>query len=615
MRLRTKTTPTRLVEALESRRLLSFSPAVSYPAGYVLRDIATADFNNDGRLDLVMANAGYGANSVSVLLGNGNGTFQPGRVSNTGVYPIDVAVGDFNEDGKLDVATANDEVPGNEGVSVLLGLGDGTFAWTGDSPISFEWSSSIVSGDLNADGHVDLVATEVFADGDTCVSVMIGHGDATFTSFTYGSYSYDLYSKSLSPPALADVNGDGRMDVAVPGFIFLGNGSGGLQEPIAFNTDLWTAMADFKADGILDRAGYGGAGLSVSLGKGDGTFAPAVWTAAGNDPTSVTVGDFNGDGRPDAALANFTTVSVLLNDGNWATKTYIGANGGNWSTASNWSPAGVPTGSDFVSVAGKSVNLSTSATITALTLTGGAALTVSQNGGGRVLRTSGITIGAGSKLDLTDNDLIVDYAPGNVTTPGDVEAMVAAGFGTGNWQGMRITSSVAAAPSSNGNYALAVADNAKLTNKFGDGTGGKPTFAGQSVDETTVLVKFTHRVDLDLDGLVTPNDAITFATNYVPNASATWQFGDLDFDGKFTPNDGIIFSTFYNASLSEIQATSGSFAGNTASTTSTTPPATSSNMISRLIPTTTTPTPPTPPTRPAKPPKVVESSKFGDLKK
>src|SRR6476660_4685855 len=108
------------LEVLEDRCLLSFSPAVSFPAGINPQAVVTADFNGDGRLDLATANAGD--NTVSVLLGNANGTFQPAQNSATGVYPQSLAVGDFNADGKLDLATAN-----TGDVSVLLGNGNGTF--------------------------------------------------------------------------------------------------------------------------------------------------------------------------------------------------------------------------------------------------------------------------------------------------------------------------------------------------------------------------------------------------------------------------------------------------------------------------------------------------------
>jgi hypothetical protein len=127
--------------------------------------------------------------------------------------------------------------------------------------------------------------------------------------------------------------------------------------------------------------------------------------------------------------------------------------------------------------------------------------------------------------------------------------MVRSGYNGGNWLGKGITSSTAADALASGNYALAVADNNALTNKFGDGTIGGPQFDGQSVDDTTVLVKFTHRVDLDVDGLVTPNDAIIFATNYLFNGNANWITGDVDYDGVHTQNDAIIFATFYNGTL------------------------------------------------------------------
>jgi autotransporter-associated beta strand protein len=151
-------------------------------------------------------------------------------------------------------------------------------------------------------------------------------------------------------------------------------------------------------------------------------------------------------------------------------------------------------------------------------------------------------------LDLTNNDLILDYS--GASPAANIEEMIRAGYNGGNWQGVGLTSSVAAA--GNGAYALAIVDNALLTNKFGDGTNGKPKFDGQNVDDTTVLVKFTHRVDLDLDGVVTPNDAITFGTNFRLGNAATWAMGDLDYDRVFTQNDAIVFSTFYNSALASL---------------------------------------------------------------
>jgi hypothetical protein len=193
--------------------------------------------------------------------------------------------------------------------------------------------------------------------------------------------------------------------------------------------------------------------------------------------------------------------------------------------------------------------------INALSLTNGATATLTSLGAARsatnhrVLRiqTGSLTIDANSTLDLTDNDLIVDYTGASPVAP--VEAMVRSGYNvTGNWLGNRITSAVAA---SNGNFALAVADNAQLTAPFGAAQGG-PLFAGLDVDLTTVLVKFTHRVDLNLDGRVDPNDASVFGTSFSENDPASWSIGDLDYDGLFTPNDAAIFGTFYDESLPQV---------------------------------------------------------------
>src|SRR4051812_33776991 len=146
-------------ETLEDRRLLSFSPATSFPVGTNPQAVATADFNNDGKLDLATSNydEATGDGTVSVLLGNGDGGFQPARTSATGPYPLSMAAGDVKADGKLDLATANWGGGYNNDVSILLGNGDGTFA----APVGLEASEaysswSIATGDLNADGKLDL---------------------------------------------------------------------------------------------------------------------------------------------------------------------------------------------------------------------------------------------------------------------------------------------------------------------------------------------------------------------------------------------------------------------------------------------------------------------------
>jgi hypothetical protein len=300
------------LEVLEVRSVPTFLAPVNYAVGARSNDVKVADFNNDGHLDLVTAN--LISNDVSVLLGNADGTFQPARNTLTTPYPLSLAVGDFNRDGKLDIATANDYVPGNDGVNVLLGQGDGEFV-NAAPPTEFEWSSAIAAGDLNADGKLDLVATAVSYDGDSYVNVMLGHGDGTFASSSSGPFSGGFYSL-----ALGDFDGDGKVDVAVPGSVFPGNGDGTLRAPRDLGVIVPApAVADFNADGKLDVAGLSGTnGLTVQLGNGNGTYGPPITTAVGSDPSSFVLADVNADGRADAAVTDLDGLLwVLLNDGHW----------------------------------------------------------------------------------------------------------------------------------------------------------------------------------------------------------------------------------------------------------------------------------------------------------
>jgi autotransporter-associated beta strand protein len=164
-----------------------------------------------------------------------------------------------------------------------------------------------------------------------------------------------------------------------------------------------------------------------------------------------------------------------------------------------------------------------------------------------VSRPSSLSIAPGATLDLTNNDLILDYTGSSPAAA--IEALVASGYNvTGDWNGDGITSSVAA---QDGSYVLAVADNASLAAPFGTAQGG-PLFDGVNVDLTTVLIKFTHRADLDLDGVITPNDASIFGTNYSEGDFANWAMGDMDYDGIFTPNDASIFGTFYDEAVASL---------------------------------------------------------------
>jgi hypothetical protein len=318
------------LEVLEDRCVPTFLPPVDYTVGAGPFDVKTADFNGDGIPDLATANAYI--HTVSVLLSNGDGTFQPARDTGLITGPNSLAVGDYNEDGRLDLATADGNSNGNS-ITILLGQGDGTFL-QGPIPLAYSRTDSLVAGDLNGDGRLDLVTTSVVWIDDsldsTSVNVYLGHGDGTFAfDRAYGPYAGNLYGV-LDAQKLADFDGDGNADVVATDvgygsgtFIFRGKGDGTLQEPSAFDpgTDLWT-MADFNADGLPDHAHIDSLDqrfLAVSLGNGDGSFGPTIWTPVGPYPLSFAVADFNADSRPDAAVTNFDPrqVTVLFNDGVW----------------------------------------------------------------------------------------------------------------------------------------------------------------------------------------------------------------------------------------------------------------------------------------------------------
>ncbi len=183
--------------------------------------------------------------------------------------------------------------------------------------------------------------------------------------------------------------------------------------------------------------------------------------------------------------------------------------------------------------------------VASLNLTNGATATLTSLGVARtasnhrvlVVQSNTLSVDTSSKLDLTDNDLIVDYTG---SAP-NIEGLIRAGYNAGNWQGNRITSSAAAAVA-NGGVMLGVIDNALRQSPYA-------TFSGQTVDTTTVLVKFTHRADLNLDGIVNVNDSFIFNGGYNEAIPAYLAIGDVNFDGLFTINDSFIFNGAYNESL------------------------------------------------------------------
>jgi hypothetical protein len=316
----------------------SFQSPVSYAAGDVARSVAIDDLNVDGYLDIAVAN--YGSDTVSVLLGNGDGSFQSAVNYAAGNGPESLAIGDLNVDDYPDIAVTNFLEVGT--VSVLLGNGDGSF----QSPVAYGVESfipvSVAIDDLNVDDYPDLAV----ANHGGGVSVLLGNGDGSFQSAV-------LYSAGNEPSSVAigDLNLDGFPDLAVTDgisydvWVLLGNGDGSFQSEVGYwvgDTTIYVAIGDLNADGYPDLAvAFGGrrfgsnrTEVSVLLGNGDGSFQSAVNYAVGGKPYSIAIGDLNVDDYLDLATAN-GTVSVLINTAQAAT----GSDGG--------SGDGGSSGSDF----------------------------------------------------------------------------------------------------------------------------------------------------------------------------------------------------------------------------------------------------------------------------
>jgi hypothetical protein len=302
----------------------TFGAPRTYAVGRYPTAQAVADFTGDGHLDLVVAN--NGSNSVSVLLGNGDGTFQSALDSPAGTSPVAVAVGDFDGDGIPDLVVADaGTTAGTAGISVLLGNGDGTFRASSFIAASAR-PNGVAVGDITGTGTLDLVVTNLVSNS---VSVLLGNGDGTFQAPV--SYPVGEYPGSV---VLADFTGTGTLDLAVANTdspanetlsVLLGNGDGTFLPASKFAVGpepLGLAVADFTGDGILDLAVVGGGGTRVLAGNGDGTFqTPDSSYVAGISPfgpTSVAAaGDFNRDGLPDLAVVGNQRIFILTNDGSW----------------------------------------------------------------------------------------------------------------------------------------------------------------------------------------------------------------------------------------------------------------------------------------------------------
>jgi hypothetical protein len=351
------------------------APTVYGATGVEAGAVAAADFNGDGKLDLAVANAGcYGGNnSVSVLLGNGDGSFQTPVNYTAASCPRALVAFDFNRDGNSDLAVTDWN---SHNIYVFLGRGDGTFNAAVASPANTS-ASFIAYADLNNDGIADLALPSA----TNTIAILLGNGDGTFQAPVHYAAGADPESVSLLPtmdgaflamtfdraapatvltpgteqgtlnspvvhfvhgasqPAIADATGDGKPDIllvdsqaASPGLLVLpGDGTGNLGAPVSFPFNAPSgyyaaggiAIGDLNGDGIPDAvltvSFFGetsaNGGIGVMLGKPGGGFQPMNPTPLNPGSLAVVLGDFNNDGALDAAVLDSSGISLVVGNG------------------------------------------------------------------------------------------------------------------------------------------------------------------------------------------------------------------------------------------------------------------------------------------------------------
>jgi hypothetical protein len=304
----------------------TFSLGASYAVAVQPLDLTAVSLKQNGVLDLVVGDEG--SYNVYVMMGNGDGTFQPAVAYPAGGEPSVVGTGDFMGHGKLDIIALSGSGADCGCVEVLPGNGDGTFQAAVITPIPYNIDgAAMATGDFNGDGKLDVAVSGGFGSANQ-VDILLGNGDGTFTAYGY-------YPVSLAPDSIAagHFKGGKVVDLAVGNgednsvSVLLGNGDGTFQQAVKYNTwtPIWLTVGDLNGDGKEDlvAANVGSptnqlaSSVSVLPGNGDGTFQPGVTYPAGESLRYVAIGDFNGDHKPDlvAVDALGDAMITLLNTG------------------------------------------------------------------------------------------------------------------------------------------------------------------------------------------------------------------------------------------------------------------------------------------------------------
>ena len=457
----------------------TFQPAVTYDSGgFSAESVAVEDVNGDGKPDLVVANTCVGnggfdcqTGSVGVLLGNGDGTFQaPVRYVSGGTGASSVVVKDVNANGRPDLLVAN--ACGNNGnfgcmigsVGVLLGNGNGTFQAAVNYPSGGYEPYSVAAKDVNGDGKPDLLVANRCVDNSNCngvVGVRLGNGDGTFQPVvTYDSGGYEAQFV-----AVADVNGDGAPDLVVANVcadsdctsggvvgVLLGNGDGTFQAATSYGSGGLVAesvaVADVNGDGKLDLLVANGDGsVGVLLGNGDGSFQAAVsYVSGGTSASSLAVADVSGDGKPDVVVANSCASSDCANG---SVGVLLGNGDGTFQGAVTYSSGGLYTGAvELMDLNGDSkLDVVVASEYVSSSGTNGSVGVLVGNGDGTFQRAAtyssgGLYTGAVELRDLNgDSKLDVVVASEYVSSSGTNGSVgVLLGNGDGTFQAVVITS-------------------------------------------------------------------------------------------------------------------------------------------------------------------------------